>query len=273
MIAKQVRLVLCFGLGCGGLVLTSCGGGTSRSNDDSGATPATTSSATSGSGGTSATGSGGSGGTSTATSSAGGDAGAVGDGEHTTPREPFDPLPNDEPRTEGDRAEPGERVDCPDLEPTESEDCEADGLDCSYGDSALWKCRRKYTCEERWTRVGEDCEEPPADYCTDEPSPGLVCTLPEPGNIFGPACEYGSMICYCELCEGLQSCNADFIPRWVCVTPPVDLDCPLFPPNIGEGCTEEEEHCVYGHLCARNGVAVVCREGAWELLGDGCPDG
>lgn len=276
MFVKRTYLVVWVSLGGSAFLLASCGG--TSDSDDNATRATTTTSNDGGSDGTRSTSSGqgagsvtSSGGSSVVTSTA--TSGGAGGTNGTAPRQPVDPFPNDNPRTEGDRVKPGERVDCPDVEPAAGEECEKDGLDCSYGDSAVWKCRRKYTCDSHWARVGEDCEALPENYCTAEPSPGVACT-PAPSAIgpIAPTCEFESMICYCPTCDRFQPCDGDGTREWICISPPADLDCPLLPPNIGEGCTEQAKHCVYGDTCLGNGVGVFCRGGVWEEMPGGCDD-
>lgn len=266
--------------GCCAPMLGACGS-SSKSSTTAG-NPATGGTSTTGTAGTASGGShqGAGGASSTADASTNVTGGTSGSFPFD-PSEPIDPSvfdlfpPDDppEPRTDGDRVEPGSRVACPEQEPDVEDACDDDGLTCTYGDTAVWACRQKYVCDSVWTRVGRDCPELPEGYCTDKPQPGTECT-PQLGD-FGAAaatCEFEELICYCPSCDRLQPCVPSDQPRWMCITPPVDLDCPLLPPNFGEGCAKQAQRCVYGNPCLENGVIVFCRNGAWEEEPAGCDE-
>ncbi|HEY6728252.1 MAG TPA: hypothetical protein VI197_29785 [Polyangiaceae bacterium] len=266
------------------LLLTACGATESNATSDAGGAEPNSATADDGAGGTgngstsggggdastslaSTTSTSGSGGTGTLGASSNGSGGAGGT-EPTEPLDPsiFDPLDPTEPRTDGDRVTPGPRADCPDREPTAGADCDGEGLTCTYGAAANWACRRKYVCESEWVRYGADCVVPSDAYCSDEPAPGLACPGPQ------GTCEFDSMICYCPSCDRSEPCTPPDQPRWICITPPADLDCPLLPPNVGEGCSPQAHRCVYGNPCAGNGVIVFCREGVWEEEPKACDE-
>lgn len=80
------------------------------------------------------------------------------------------------------------------------------------------------------------------------------------------------MICYCPAECNWLGCSPAEQPQWICITPPVDLDCPLLPPNLGEGCAQQAQRCVYGNPSCEvgNGVIVFCRQGVWEEEGVPC---
>ena len=154
--------VACFQVllaGCGGSSNTSSKGGSS-SPGGSGSGGSSSATSDQGTGGTSSGGS--SSGTPT-TAGTSGSQGGTGGTEPTQPLDPsmFDPQEPTEPRTDGDRVEPGRRIDCPETDPSAGTACDKEGLTCTYGDTAVWSCRREYTCESEWIRRGADCVEPP----------------------------------------------------------------------------------------------------------------
>jgi hypothetical protein len=173
-----------------------------------------------------------------------------------------------EPRTTGARVEPLPRPRCPEEEPSAGEACTVTDEECSYGDSASFACRKGYLCSaDGWVESTRPCPEAPANHCPAKIQPGVECTSDARSPSSEPVCEYDAVVCHCPTCAIGSPCSTGKV--WTCIAPPVDLDCPDVPPNVGEGCEENTQRCVYGNPC-HGGVAVFCRRGAWEREASGC---
>ena len=144
---------------------------------------------------------------------------------------------------------------CPNAVPEIGTRCTPNGIECSYGESLAFGCRRSLVCNGRWEveRTGE-CTVYPST-CPEEPSPGESCYARFWS--YDPLCEYEAGIgCHCS-------------SEWECYGPPDDPNCPTIPPNLGEGCAIEGLYCRYGDPC-RHGHSLLCGHGAWEQRGYYC---
>lgn len=133
------------------------------------------------------------------------------------------------------------------------ETCEADGLRCSYGESAIPGCRRGYRCQDgAWQVDGLGCEDDPADCPSDSPG-GTECQ--EQSSL----CVNAALFCVCGPCGGAGCPDPPW--SWSCGGPP-NTGCPDVIPNDGTACDEASLVCHYGVFCAEEATAR-CTEGAW----------
>lgn len=162
---------------------------------------------------------------------------------------------------------------CPAEEPVPGSGCNADGMDCTFGNSATAHCRRYYRCETGvWVFPNDrnaTCSSQPASQCPRDPSPEGECTAGEV-DVFVP-CEYSSGIaCYClGNPVGIPGATGE----WECYGPPPNPECPEILPNIGEGCARTGQFCRYGVVglgCRSSYASVYCYRGGWEAAMTTC---
>ena len=156
---------------------------------------------------------------------------------------------------------------CPAAKPESGQDCEADGLTCSYGESLMAYCRDYVTCSHRVWSHRTDCQVQPEGFCPAVPTPGLACVVGKV-SAFVP-CEYPpSVVCYCLGNPGARG-------NWECYGPPRNGACPEVLPNLGDGCARPGQFCNYGVVgqgCSAPYANVSCSDGAWQREGTPCVD-
>ncbi len=168
------------------------------------------------------------------------------------------------PRLTGERVVPGPRPTCPDKVKV-GDPCTDDGLQCSYGDSKTWRCRVVFTCENATWKVDKPGCDTAEQACSPMPKHQSPC---EPNaDATAKRCATLDGYCECFICDRFSPEDPACITegtKWQCFSPPQNLDCPLLPPNFGEGCSTPGTYCFYGVTCNEAGVGTLCRNGAWE---------
>lgn len=174
------------------------------------------------------------------------------------------------------RPVPGPPPTCPDEQPRLEDECEHEGLTCSYGDASDLYCRSAFQCVSKAWVIPEPkvvfdgvCEAPPPTWCPSEQMAGEQCDVIGATN---PSCEYGEgpelVRCYCQAFSSGTSVGA-----WFCYGPPADTRCPAEVPQLGSSCSAQGVECTYAPLdCTRHPhSSVFCFDGQWEVgVGPGC---
>ncbi|MFZ5892345.1 MAG: hypothetical protein ACOY0T_14900 [Myxococcota bacterium] len=178
-------------------------------------------------------------------------------------------------RTTGPRSEPLPRPACPPDKPTQGSACSAE-LTCSYGATSNWHCRSIFVCDGTvWDERQVECDTQAQSACpTSPPSSGDACSPQGTTKNLLDLCGYADgNVCACYVCTDrsptFPACSSSG-PRWSCAKPPVDLDCPLLPPNAGEGCAINGKECVYGPEGCGSRVTTFCHVGTWEHVEKAC---
>lgn len=150
------------------------------------------------------------------------------------------------------------RSACPNSAPSIADSCAAEGLDCSWGESAFPECRTHLVCAQgKWGKgltLGA-CRSTSAGVCpVDAAEKGSGCPA---GNV-GAGCSYASgSLCTCQsqVCGG-TGCTPLSSPTWICSQPPTG--CPTLAPNAGAAC-DGNRTCMYEYC----GLTAMCRDGKW----------
>jgi len=177
-----------------------------------------------------------------------------------------------DPRLTGDRAVPTAPPRCPGSKPADGDSCDEEGLGCTYGDSPVWSCRSSAKClSGSWSIDSPNCGE--TAVCRAEVKAGEPCEAASMSR--ASACGHLDSLCACYTCNRFSpeydSCLLGNGSTWQCWKAPEDLDCPLTPPNLGDGCSSQGKSCTYGDACDPSGLIVLCRLGEWEKSGISCP--
>jgi hypothetical protein len=152
---------------------------------------------------------------------------------------------------------------CPDAAPEGGEQCDKEGLFCTYGDAPRAQCRTAVTCSGGSWVLGDSARcintEPPAGFCpATPPADDTACS----SN--GAICTYGDgTICECSTCGRGQCQPSPTLPWWTCRAHSPST-CPPTAPNAGTACEEVGQGCYYGLVCGYSGAGMSCGEnGAW----------
>jgi hypothetical protein len=164
---------------------------------------------------------------------------------------------------------------CPTSKPALGQPCAAEGVTCSYGDTAISYCREFVSCSHQaWTVPlwpQASCVSQPERFCPALPQPGGECVASSVGA-FVP-CEYPQgVLCYCA---GNPFDVPGVTGNWECYGPPRNGACPETLPNLGDGCARSDQFCGYGivqQACRAPYANVLCSHGAWENAGGVCTD-
>lgn len=165
--------------------------------------------------------------------------------------------------TGGTGGESGTSGPCPTTEPMNGSVCSTPNTQCSYGESAFPRCRRRYRCDTgQWANIGGFCDPEPA-ACSPANPAGTSC-----GTQFSYCVDNGTSLCMCPICGG-AGCQPE--PwTWSCSGPP-QSGCPDIVPNEGTTCNDATLDCEYGIMCNEY-ARTRCVNGIWQWdLEIACP--